>query len=438
MDSFNETWNQITDYCKENVTEVAYKTWFERIEPVSIDFDNKTVILSVPNDFHKQTIEKFYKPIIDEALKGLFGTTVEIELSVANEDIKKTTINNENEENTDYELTFDNFVVASSNRFAHAAAQAVAAQPGKQHYNPLFIYGNSGLGKTHLLKAISKEIHKNFSDYNIVYIKGDEFTNEMIEAIRSSTTAVFHEKYRYADVFLVDDIQFIGGKGTSQEEFFHTFNTLYESNKQIILTSDRPPKEILALEDRLKTRFEWGLTADIQPPNFETRIAIILRKAESIGITIPENVCDYIAGKLKNNIRQLEGAVKKVKAFHVLEKMPINISTAQLAISDIINNNQPTPVTVEKIVEEVGRTFGVTSEDIYSQNRKATISSARQIAMYIVKEITQISMVEIGEKFGGRDHSTVVYAIKQVDEKIKTDTDIKAKISDITKNIRDR
>jgi len=436
MDSFMEAWNLISEYCQNNITDVAYKTWFTRIKPISVDFENGIAALEVPNEFHKQTILRCYSDLIYDAFITVFNSKIDFELLVP-EDTKTYKKKETLTENEDYELTFETFVVGPSNRFAHAACLAVAGKPAAL-YNPLFIYGNSGLGKTHLLKAISKEISKSSPDYNIVYIKGDEFTNEMIEAIRSGTTAAFREKYRHADVFLVDDIQFIAGKESTQEEFFHTFNTLYESNKQIILTSDRPPKDISTLEDRLKTRFEWGLTADVQPPDFETRIAIITRKAESLDIPIPNNVSEYIANKLKNNIRQLEGAVKKLKAFHLIENLPINVSTAQAAISDIINNSQPTPVTVDKIVEEVSRTYGVTPEDMLSKKRKANISSSRQIAMYIVKEITQMSMVAIGETFGNRDHSTVVYAIKQVEEKMDVEPDTKAKISDIIKNIRDR
>lgn len=436
MDSFIEAWNLISEYCQNNITDVAYKTWFTRIKPVSMDFEKGIAALEVPNEFHKQTILRCYSDLIQEAFITVFNSKIDFELLIP-EDVKSSKKEVTVKENEDYELTFETFVVGPSNRFAHAACLAVAGKPAAL-YNPLFIYGNSGLGKTHLLKAISKEIAKSAPQSYIVYIKGDEFTNEMIEAIRSGTTAAFREKYRHADVFLVDDIQFIAGKESTQEEFFHTFNTLYESNKQIILTSDRPPKDISTLEDRLKTRFEWGLTADVQPPDFETRIAIITRKAESLDISIPGNVSEYIANKLKSNIRQLEGAVKKLKAFHLIENMPINVSTAQAAISDIINNSQPTPVTVDKIIEEVSRTYGVPPEDMLSQKRKASISSARQIAMYIVKEITQMPMMAIGETFGGRDHSTVVYAIKQVEEKMDVEPDTKAKISDIIKNIRDR
>ena len=273
---------------------------------------------------------------------------------------------------------------------------------------------------------------------NIVYIKGDDFTNELIESIRQGTTAEFRQKYRKSDVLLVDDIQFIAGKESTQEEFFHTFNTLYEAKKQIVLTSDRPPKDIATLEERLLTRFEWGLTADIQPPEFETRLAIIKRKAELLEIDMPDEVAEYIASKLKNNIRQLEGAVKKMQAYYLLDGDTPSINTAQAAISDIINNNQPAPMTIEKIIEEVARTFGTTAEDIRSAKRSANISSARQIAVYVVREITQLPLASIGKEFGGRDHSTMVYATQQVDKNMKKDPKIKATVEDIIKNIRDR
>ena len=314
---------------------------------------------------------------------------------------------------------------------------AVSTKPATL-YNPLFIYGNSGLGKTHLLYAICNEITRSFPSMNIIYTKGDEFTNEMIEAIRHGTTAQFRQRYRKADILLVDDIQFIAGKDSTQEEFFHTFNSLYEAKKQIVLTSDRPAKDIATLEERLLTRFEWGLTADIQPPDFETRIAIIKRKAELLGIAMPDNVCEYIANRVKNNIRQLEGTVKKMKAFYLLNGDPLNINTAQAAISDIINNSQPAPYTVEKIIEEVARTFGATSADIRSAKRSANISNARQVAMYIAREITQMPMEAIGKEFGGRDHSTVVYATQQVEIKLAKDSKMKSTVEDIIKNIRDR
>ena len=440
MESFDQAWELICDYCRSRITDVAYKTWFDRLKPLSLDFEAGVAQIEAPNEFHKQTLLRCYSDLLSEAFQSVFGSQIAFAITVPEE---RKAAPAPSAESDGYDLTFDTFVVGPSNRFAHAACQAVASQPATL-YNPLFIYGNSGLGKTHLLNAIANEFKKNYPDRSVVYAKSEAFTNEIIEAIARGTTPAFREKYRKADLFLMDDIQFIAGKISVQEEFFHTFNTLYEAKKQIVLTSDRPPKDISTLDDRLKTRFEWGLTADVQPPDFETRIAIIIRKAESVGLDIPETVCEYIANRLKNNIRQLEGAVKKLRAFHLLENKPINIATAQAAISDIINNNQPAPVTVDKIIEEVARTFsgnvpgGITPEDIRSKKRNANISMARQVSIYIAREITNMSMVEIGQTFGGRDHSTVVYAIRQAEQNIKKDPRTKALVDDIIKNIRDR
>ncbi len=439
LDSFDQAWELICQYCKSNITEVAYNTWFSRLKPVSLDFSKGTAIVEAPNEFHKQTLLRCYSDLLKEAFDNVFGGGITFQICV-HEELKRQQKSEEADpfEQGDYELTFDTFVVGPSNRFAHAACQAVAAKPALL-YNPLFIYGSSGLGKTHLLNAVAKEFKKNFPDRTVIYAKSEDFTNEIITAIAQGTTPAFREKYRKADLFLMDDIQFIAGKASTEEEFFHTFNTLYDAKKQIVLTADRPPKDISILSDRLKTRFEWGLLADVQPPEFETRVAIIARKAESLNLEIPETVCEYIANKLKSNIRQLEGTVKKLRAYHLLEGKPINIATAQAAISDIINNSQPTPVTVDKIIEEVARTYGgITPEDIRSQKRNANISKARQVSMYIVREITQMSMVEIGETFGGRDHSTVVYAVRQVEKDLKKDPHTKAMVDDIIKNIRDR
>jgi len=435
LDSFDQAWEIICEYCQSQVTDVAYKTWFSRLKPVSMDFENGVAIIEAPNDFHKQTLLRCYSDLLDQALQNVFGNNIGFELCVAEEPDRTAEKSTNHDEG--YELTFETFVVGPSNRFAHAACQAVASKPALL-YNPLFIYGNSGLGKTHLLSAVSKAFQENFPDRTVVYVKSEDFTNEVIDAIARGTTSALRGKYRNADLLLMDDIQFIGGKTSTQEEFFHTFNTLYEAKKQIVLTSDRPPKDIATLEDRLKTRFEWGLTADVQAPEFETRVAIIRRKAESFDFEIPENVCEYMANKLKNNIRQLEGAVKKLRAFHLLENRPVNIATAQTAISDIINNSQPTPVTVEKIIEEVARTYQVTPEDICSQKRNAAVSKARQVAMYVVREITQMPMVEIGKTFGGRDHSTVVYALRQIEDRLERESHTRDTVNDIIKNIRDQ
>ena len=437
MDSFKEAWSIICEYCRKNLTEVAYKTWISKIEPVKLDFSEGKAILMVPADFHRQTLIRGYMQLLNDAFANVFGEGIQICFTVPEEVTTTETEVNDISINSDYEFTFSSFIVGSSNKFAHAASLAVAANPGGS-YNPLFIYGNSGLGKTHLLYAIRNEIHKSNPDKVILYVKGDDFTNELIEAIRLNSASEFRQKYRKSDVLLVDDIQFIGGKESTQEEFFHTFNSLYEAKSQIVLTSDRPPKEIKTLEDRLKSRFESGLIADIQPPDFETRIAIIKRKAELLEMNLPDDVIEYIATKLKTNIRQLEGVVKKLKAKNQLYGDKITINVAQKTISDILNNDQPPPLTVEKIVDEVARTFGITSEDIRSSKRNSNISNARQIAIYAVREITDLSMNLIGEEFGNREHSTIVYAIKQIKKNMAKDTKLKATVEDIIKNIRDR
>ncbi len=434
MESFSEAWSLVCDYCKGRITEVAFTTWISRIEPVELDFAGNIAVLQVPNDFHRQTLTRCYTSLLTEALEHIFGMTFNIRFVIPEEVAPKE---EETVSSEDYEYTFDTFIVGPSNKFAHAACMAVATKPATL-YNPLFIYGNSGLGKTHLLRAIYNSIAQNYPEMTIIYIKGDDFTNEMIDAIRHGTTQDFHERYRKADILLVDDIQFIAGKDSTQEEFFHTFNSLYEAHRQIVLTSDRPAKDIATLEERLLTRFEWGLTADVQPPDFETRIAIIRRKAELLQIDIPDVVCEYIANRVKNNIRQLEGIVKKMKAYYLLNGDMPSINTAQAAISDIMSNEQPTPLTVEKIIEEVARTFGVSAADIRSSKRSSNISKARQMAMYVVREITQLPTASIGEEFGGRDHSTVVYSLQEMEKKIGKDSRTRATAEDIIKNIRDR
>ena len=438
MNSVADVWDNVLSQLKGELSETTIATWFDELE--AVDIQGNTFILHCSNDFKKGYIESLFMKNIKASLHDIFSTDFEVKIldDLDYAELKDNCPHRQSERFTSAEFTFETFVVGPSNKLAYAASVSVAEHPA-QNYNPLLIYGDSGLGKTHLIYAIANVIRRNDPRSKIAYVKGDDLTNELVDAIREGKTAEMREKYRQADLLLVDDVQFIAGKKQTQEEFFHTFNTLYEAKKQIVLTSDRPPRDIATLEDRLKTRFEWGLTADVQAPDFETRIAIITRKAESLHLEIPETVCEYIANKLKSNIRQLEGAVKKLRAYHLLENKPINIATAQAAISDIINNSQPTPVTVDKIIEEVARTYGgITPEDIRSQKRNANISKARQVSMYIVREITQMSMVEIGQTFGGRDHSTVVYAVRQVEKDIKKDPHTKAMVDDIIKNIRDR
>jgi len=435
MQSFQDAWGAICEYCKTHISHVAYNVWIAPIEPVDLNGNEAT--LSIPSSFQKKIIEENYMSLLSKAFEEVFGLKIKIKMSAKEESdiVPDPPVQKNPETAAEYDLTFDTFIVGSSNKFAHAASQAVAANPAGA-YNPLFIYGGSGLGKTHLLYAIRKEVEKNNPKINVVYIKGDDFTVGLIEAIRDGKTDSFRKKYRRAEVFLVDDIQFIAGKERTQEEFFHTFNTLYESKKQIVLTSDRPPKEIGTLEERLRTRFESGLLADVQPPDFETRVAIIKRKADLLNATVPDDVSEYISNRLKNNIRQLEGTVIKLIANHRVTGNPISIFTAQDAIRDFLINDKPVPATIEKILEEVARTFAVSVEDLRSVKRSQKISSSRQIAMYIMREVTQITMDLIGKEFGGRDHSTVVYAIRHAEEKIKKDSSLRATIEDIIKNIK--
>ena len=445
MDSFEELFSMVKEYCKTQMTEVAYKIWIKDIAPVS--FDNDSVVLGVSSDFKKNIVTEKYKALLSKGFEQTLGFPVDVNIEVADDDSQKQPepvpevqgVKNVSPllDSGDYDYTFDTFIVGSSNKFAHAAALAVATHDTR-NYNPLFIHGDSGLGKTHLLFAIMNEVKNRKPDSFVVYVKGEQFTNELIAAIKNQTTPEFREKYRKADYLLVDDIQFIAGRDSTQEEFFHTFNTLYESGKQIVLTSDRPPKEIKTLEDRLRTRFEMGLMADIQPADFETRIAIIQRKAELLHMDMPLDVEEYIANNLKSNIRQLEGAVKNIKANSLIyENKPVTILMAQNAIRDILNDSQPVPVTIGKIITEVARTFNVSEQDIKSNKRAANISRARQVAMYVIKDITQMSMAAIGDEFGGRDHSTVVYAISQTEKAMKTDSRLRETIEDITKNVKD-
>ncbi len=434
VESFNQVFAAVCEYCKACLSDVNYTLWIEDLEP--LEFVGLTAYIKAKSKFKRNIILEKYEDTLLKGFKEVLGFDVELVIEYDEEQKgTKRASTEQPQQNGEYEYTFSTFIVGSSNKFAHAAAQAVAANPANA-YNPLFIYGTSGLGKTHLLYAISHEILKNNPDLNIVIVKGDQFSNELIDAIQRGTTKPFHDKYRSADALLMDDVQFIGGKESTQEEFFHTFNTLYQDNKQIILTSDRPPKEIRTLEERLRTRFEWGLLADIQAPDFETRCAIIRRKAELIGMDLPAEVVEYVANRLKINIRQLEGTVKKIKAMSTLNNQPPSIMSAQNAIRDILNDNQPVPVTIDRIINEVARTFNVIPGDIRSSKRSSNISTARQVSAYIIREITQIPMTNIGAELGGRDHSTIVYQVKQAESNIKKNPRYKETIEDIIKNIR--
>ena len=446
MDNYNDLWQSVLEYCKERITSTAYNLWLSQIEITGFDMGKATLLFS--NEFKKSTVINQYGKLLSEGFENICGFPVEIVYVCASDfssnEEKKSFSDMENFKNDI--LTFDNFIVGPSNKFAYAAAKAIASDPGGQinksnnltNYNPLFIYGNSGLGKTHILNAINYEIKKNFPDMKVLYVKAEEFTNEFISCLGKHTIDEFHEKYRNnIDVFLVDDIQFIAGRTSTEEEFFHTFNALVDNGKQVVLTSDRPPKEIHTLAVRLCSRFESGLLADIQTPEFETRCAIIKRKAELLNFSIPDNVVNYIAERIKTNIRQLEGTTNRLHAkCHYSNQVP-SISLAQTIIKDIIHDVQPLPITINRIIEEVSRTTGVSVEDIQSKKRTSNISNARKMCIYIVREITGMSYEQIGKEFNDMDHSSVIYNIQKMEKLLKTDSSLNSKVLDIINNIKD-
>ena len=436
MDSINDVLDAAKAYCREHTAEATYQYYISDIKAVSFENSN-TITLEIRNAFILGIVSDRYTALLKDAFKAVLGFDVEVLFVTPKKDEgeeKKPKLDESSLPSGRYDFTFENFIKGPSNQFAYAAAQAVAANPSGA-YNPLFIYGPSGLGKTHLLNAIQVEIKKNHPDFNIVYVDCEMFTNEIISAVKTATTEQFRQKYRQADVLLIDDIQFLAGKESTQEEFFHTFNTLHNDGRQIVIASDRPAKEIKSLEERLRTRFEWGLTADIQPPDFETRVAIVKRKAELLNLDLPNDVAEYIANHLKQNIRQLEGAVKKLNAYYMLEGISPCIGVTSTAIKDTLNDTQPIPVTIEKIINEVARTYNLLPSDIRGKKRSANVSAARQMTMYIIREVTGMSMEAIGQEFN-RDHSTVVYSINTMEKNIAKDRHLKEMCDDIIKNVR--
>ncbi len=444
MTRFSDLLDIVKAELESELSPTAYNLWINPLKP--IELKDSEIVLSLSNDFQKDIVVTKYGNRLKKGFKEILGFDVTLKILVEDEkkqDEKEKPKLNEFENinlsslssSENYPYTFKTFIVGKTNTFAYAACKAVA-QNQTGTYNPLFIYGPSGLGKTHLLLAIRHEVVKTKPELNVLYINGESFTNEFITAIEQEKTREFHEKYRKVDYLLMDDIQFLAGKTQTQEEFFYTFNDLHQIGKQIVLTSDRPPKEIKTLEDRLRTRFEWGLLTDIAPSDFETRVAIIRRKSEMLNVKIPDNVVKHIAKRLKNNIRQLEGAVKKIKAFELLTKSPPSIPMAHSIIKDILNDNQPTPVTISNIIQKVGETFNISEKDIKSTKRQSKIATARHIAIYIAREITEASYEEIGKEFSNRDHSTITHSLKKVENIIQNEPKQKEIIEDLIKNIR--
>ena len=404
----------------------SLSAWFDDATVVS--FADNRLILHSPVQFKKEFIEKKFIDPLQNALAELTGDPITVVVVTGEYSAPQTS----SSPYDDY--TFERFIVGSSNKFAHAAALAVAQRPAAEN-NPLFIYGNSGLGKTHLMYAIANVLRRTHPEFRIIYVKGEDFTNELITAIQEGNVQAFRNKYRIVDLLLLDDVQFIAGKERTQEEFFHTFNALYEAKKQIVLTSDRPPKEINTLEDRMKTRFEWGLLADIQPPDFETRIAILREKSTKMDVSLPDDVSTYIAQNIQANIRQLEGAVKKIKAMHELMGERITVNLAENAIDALRIENPGLNPTPERIMEAVANYFYIPVEQMISQNRSKDVAYPRQMAMYMIRQELEYSFPDIAKIFK-RDHTTVMHACNKIEEERKGSRETEEVIKKLHNNIR--
>ncbi|KMT21741.1 chromosomal replication initiator protein DnaA [Clostridium cylindrosporum] len=447
----SDLWDKTTNIIKSELTEVGFNTWISPIKPLKITQD--TLYISVQNDFTKGILEARYKDLIANAVKLVSSKKYEICIILPSDDISKDLVSKSSDgvlggrESTvevkdnfptstlNPKYIFDSFVVGNSNRFAHAASLAVAESPAKA-YNPLFLYGGVGLGKTHLMHAIGHYILDSNPSARVEYVTSEKFTNELINSIKDDKNVEFRNKYRNVDVLLIDDIQFIAGKERTQEEFFHTFNTLHEANKQIIISSDRPPKEIPTLEDRLRSRFEWGLIADIQAPDFETRIAILKKKADLEGLDISNDVMVYIANKIVANIRELEGALIRIVAYSSLTNADISVDLASEALKDIISNKTSKQITVNLIQEVVGNYYNLRVEDFKSKRRTKNVAYPRQIAMYIARKLTDLSLPKIGEEFGGRDHTTVIHAYEKISNMLEKDDSLNDTIDNLMKKIQ--
>ena len=426
-------WAKVLSHMEERLGAVAISAWLDDAEVVELNEDN--LILYSPSDFRREIIRRRCTDYIHDALKEIFNSDAKL-LVFGDEELNARKAKGKSPTSMDFnpQFTFDNFVVGPSNRFAHSAAIAVSKTPG-QVYNPLFIYGPPGVGKTHLLYAIANGIRRDKPDANIVYIKGDQFTNELIDAIKNGKNIEFRSKYREADLFLVDDIQFIAGKESTQEEFFHTFNKLYEEHKQIVLTSDRKPDDMLTLEERLRSRFLWGLTADINPPDYETRMAILKNKAKQLGLTLSDDVCNYIAINITSNVRQIEGTVKKILAYRDLNNMPLDLPNISRAIDDMFKSEGNALPTPNLIISQVCKFYNIDEAVLRGTQKNKGTAEARQVAMYLIRKLTNLSLPDIGKEFA-KDHSTVLYNIRKVEVALKNgDANMQNNIRDITANI---
>jgi chromosomal replication initiator protein len=446
-------WEKSIQIIKEKVSQQNFETWIRPIKIISMEGNN--INLSVPNRFFRDWLLENYHSLIKDAMAFLAGGDVRVDFLVSQDQEKSQGAVRKREHHPDTPRTksrsarsktsntlnphysFDRFVVGSCNQFAHAASVAVAEQPAK-NYNPLFIYGGVGLGKTHLLNAIGLFAHSLYADMNVLYVSAEEFMNELINSIRYDKMPQFREKYRKIDCLLIDDIQFIAGKERTQEEFFHTFNTLHDSGKQIVVTSDRFPKDIPNLEGRLRSRFEWGLIADIQPPEMETKIAIIGKKASENNLSLPSNVALYVASHAESNIRELEGFLIRIGAYSSLTGREIDINLAKEVLRKVLKQSEKEDVTIDEIIKAVAGKLGVKTSDIKAKNKNKNLVHARQIAMYLSRKMTSSSFPDIGEKIGGRDHSTVIYANNKIIKALEEDINLHKIVSEIEETIKNK
>lgn len=449
MENISELWDETLLSLEKKVSRPSYDTWLKSTAAASLDED--TLIVNAPNQFARDWLESQYSQLIATILYDLTGSELNIKFIIPDtrtdpeedpdkhlkENATKLQANPQGNSKAllNPKYTFDTFVIGSGNRFAHAASLAVAEAPARA-YNPLFIYGGVGLGKTHLMQAIGRYVSEHHPESKVVYLASEKFTNEFINSIRDNRGDEFREKYRNVDILLIDDIQFLAGKESTQEEFFHTFNALHEESKQIVISSDRPPKEIPTLEDRLRSRFEWGLITDITPPDLETRIAILRKKAKAEGLNIPNEVMLYIANQINTNIRELEGALIRIIAYSSLANQDMTAELAAQALKDIIPSAQSKVITIEDIQKSVGAHYKVKIEDFAAKKRTKSIAFARQIAMYLAREITDFSLPKIGQEFGGRDHTTVIHAHSKISKLLEADRDLQNAIEDISNELK--
>lgn len=463
IEEIRQVWDLVKDSFRKSLSDTTVNLWFGEIDILS--FSRDLITMSIPSEFKYSIVKEKYLDKIQSEFSRLLGFDIRVELVFTGSPTAADTVpsgsalpdapekaipeptprmvgreqepDREDDEQVmpvySFEYTFDNFIVGSTNKFAHAACIAVANHPAT-NYNPLFIYGHSGLGKTHLMCAIINRMKENNPDVKITYTKGEDFTNQMISCLANKSMDEFRDRFRKCDALLIDDIQFIAGKMSIQEEFFHTFNALFEEKKQIILTSDRPPRDIKLLEDRLKSRFEWGLLADIEPPDLELRIAIIKNKAEQVNVTIPDDVLNFLGENLRSNIRQIEGAIKKLGALSFLSGRAITMDVARVCISELLGGAEPVSSTLDRVFITVTKKYGISREEMVGPKRNKEIANARHACIFLIRQVTDMSLPAIAKVFN-RDHATIMSSLKNVDSRMQTDSDFLAELTDMKREI---